>query len=155
MVALSQPVVSTSRAARIWAWRALRRVVTRMLRSPAVRWWTRILFNSANARRGVMIWSGRSGSQMSAAVSWLAMTASMTAASTQMAMWPADALFGPVIHGSQAEEVFHHAESVFDVGQALVVGDDLGGRGLVGGEGGGQHVTAGEQALFVVDGGRS
>ena len=45
-----------------------------------------------------------------------------------------DALFGPVIDGPQTEKVFHHAEAVFDVGETLVVGDDLSDRGLVGGE---------------------
>jgi hypothetical protein len=39
-----------------------------------------------------------------------------------------------VEHRSQPEEVFQHAEAAFDVGEALVVPDDLGGGRLGGGE---------------------
>ena len=48
----------------------------------------------------------------------------------------ADPVLGPVVDGSEVEEVFEHSEPVFDVGELPVVANDLSGGGLAGGEAG-------------------
>ena len=64
-----------------------------------------------------------------------------------------DPVLGPVVDGSEMEEVFEDPESVFDVDELTVTNHDLSGVGLGGGEAGGEHVTAGQQFFFVGEGG--
>ncbi|WP_419837118.1 hypothetical protein [Candidatus Poriferisodalis sp.] len=59
-----------------------------------------------------------------------------------------DSLLGPVPDGAQPPEVLERAEAGFDVGELPIGGHHAFGGGLLGGEAGGEHVTAREQ-LFV------
>ena len=138
-------------AVQIAVWRAFLRVMTRICCSPTWRWWILIRLSSASARRGLMIWSGRSGSRMSATANLLPITAFDHGGEDTDRDVAFDAVFGPVERRLQTEEVFQHPESSLDVGEALVVTDHLDGGGLGGGERRGHDVTPGEEPLFVVE----
>ena len=83
-------------------------MVTRMLRSPAVRWWTRIRFSSASARRGVMIWSVEVGIVDVGGAELVGDDGFDDCGEHADGDVATDALFGPVVDGPQAENVFHH-----------------------------------------------
>ena len=63
-----------------------------------------------------------------------------------------DPLFGPVVDGTEMEEVFEDPEPMLDVGELTVGKHHLGGGGLGGGEAGGEHIPTGKELFFVVEG---